>query len=83
VFGVAQWSLLKERRPVRTWGLVWASSLLFFVISRAVIYWRVGLFGCLAFAFALQQILFYVRFNPDSAADLQALGDPEDSLPER
>jgi hypothetical protein len=79
VFGVAQWSVLKERPPVRTWGLLWASVFLLFTISTAIIYWRIGLFDCLAFAFALEQIVFYVRLNPESPVDHEVTGDPEES----
>ena len=79
VLGVAQWPVLKERPPIRIWGLLWASSLLLFTVSTAILYWRIGLFGCLAFAFAAEQILFYVRFNPDLPADLAESGDPEES----
>jgi hypothetical protein len=74
-FGVAQWALLKEWRPVQTWGLLWASSVLLFAVSTSIAYWHINVFSCLAFAFALQQILFYARFNPDSQADPQVSSD--------
>lgn len=77
VFGVAIWSLFKERSPVRAWELLGALAFLLFAMSKMVMFWRIGLFDCLALAFALGQVASWVRTGSDSLAGEPASDDIE------
>ena len=59
------WAVLKERSPVRVWGIVWALMIFLFSTSRMALYWHIGLFDWLVLAFALQQLLTYARQKPE------------------
>lgn len=66
VFAIGTWSVLTERPPVRIWGLVWITAFLVMNLFRAALFRHIGLFGCLALAVGLEQLVFFARY--DSAA---------------
>jgi hypothetical protein len=79
-FSFATWSILTERPPVRTWRLLWASAFFLFILSKTVTFGHIGLFDCVAMAFAVGEIVVNLRITPDLPADSQASSDPENHI---